>query len=81
MIRPSGPDACPAQPDLPQATGMGRNSVLRGFEYLHARRGNIFQLPLPGFNPTVFVGPEAVRQVLVKSRDKLIWRTAPDPVT
>ncbi len=81
MSRPSGPDACPAQPDLPQATGMGRNLVLRGFEYLHARRGNIFQLPLPGFNPTVFVGPEAVRQVLVESRDKLIWRTAPDPVT
>jgi cytochrome P450 len=55
--------------------------VLRGFEYLHASRGDVFQLPLPGFKPTVFVGPQAVRQVLVESRDSLVWRTSPDPVT
>lgn len=81
MSTPSGPAACPAHADQPQPTGMGRNLVLRGFEYLHDRRGDIFQLPLPGFKPTVFVGPEAVRQVLVEARDKLVWRTAPDPVT
>ncbi len=73
--------ACPIHDDQPLPTGVGQNLVLRGFEYLHARRGNMFQLPLPGFKPTVFVGPDAVRQVLVKSRDRLIWRTSPDPVT
>jgi cytochrome P450 len=71
----------PPHPSGARQPGMGDNLILRGFRTLHARRGDIFQLPLPGFDPTVFVGPEAVRQVLVSDRDKLLWRTTPDPVT
>jgi cytochrome P450 len=76
-----GAGACPVRTDQPTPTGMGGNLVLDGFELLRARRGNIFRMPLPGFKPTVFAGPDAVRQVLVESRDNLLWRTAPDPVT
>jgi len=59
---------------------IGGNIILRGFEYLRSRRGDIFRLPLPGFRPIVFTGPAAVRKILVEWRHKLLWRTEPDPV-
>jgi cytochrome P450 len=59
---------------------IGGNVILRGFEYLRSRRGDVFRMPLPGFRPTVFTGPAAVRQILVERRNQLLWRTEPDPV-
>ena len=42
--------------------------------------GRFFQIPIPGFRPYVVFGPEAVRQILVTERDKVLWRNT-DPVT
>ncbi len=42
--------------------------------------GHFFQIPIPGFQPYVVFGPEAVRKVLVTERDKVLWRNT-DPVT
>ncbi|MBE0682703.1 MAG: cytochrome P450 [Anaerolineales bacterium] len=42
--------------------------------------GRFFQIPLPMFKPYVVFGPQAVRQVLVTERDKVLWRNT-DPVT
>lgn len=47
---------------------------------LHQEMGDIFQIPLPSFNPVVMVGPEANRFVLVGARDDLMWRNDKDPV-
>ena len=47
---------------------------------LHADLGDAFQLPFPGFNPTVLAGPEAARFVLVDGRDDFRWRIEKDPV-
>jgi cytochrome P450 len=58
-----------------------QRSVLAALEVFHADLGDIFQIPLPGFNPVMLVGPEANRFVLVEQRDKLRWRAEADPVT
>ena len=55
-------------------------SVLAALSALHREMGDIFQIPLPGFNPVVMVGPEANRFVLVSGREKLLWRNEVDPV-
>lgn len=55
--------------------------VLAALEAIHDVLGDVFQLPLPGFNAVMLVGPEANRLVLVEERDRLLWRAESDPVT
>ncbi|MFZ5880939.1 MAG: cytochrome P450 [Chloroflexota bacterium] len=55
-------------------------SLLGPMRVMAGRIGRFFQIPLPGFRPYVVFGPEAVRQVLVTERHKLLWRNH-DPVT
>ncbi|MEJ2488034.1 MAG: cytochrome P450 [Anaerolineales bacterium] len=47
---------------------------------LHRAMGDIFQVPLPSFDPVVMIGPEANRFVLVGERNGLKWRNDKDPV-
>ena len=58
-----------------------QRSVLASLEALHHSIGDVFQIPLPGFNPVVLVGPEANRFVSVTAREDLRWRSEGDPVT
>lgn len=58
-----------------------RRSILAALQVLHQELGDVFRLPLPGFNPVVLVGPEANRFVLITAREELHWRSEPDPVT
>lgn len=55
--------------------------ILAALERVHGDMGDVFRLPLPGFAPTMLVGPEANRLVLVQEREKLLWRAERDPVT
>lgn len=55
--------------------------ILATLEVLHAQLGDVFRIPMPGFNPVVLVGPEAARFVLVAARNDLRWRSEGDPVT
>jgi cytochrome P450 len=56
-------------------------SVLPVLQALHDALGDVFRLPLPGFNAVVLVGPEANRFVHVTARDDLGWRLPSDPIT
>jgi cytochrome P450 len=56
-------------------------SVLPVLRVLHDTMGDVFRLPLPGFNPVVLVGPEANRFVHVTARHELHWRMRSDPIT
>lgn len=60
---------------------IGQRSLLAALEVFHAALGDIFRLPLPGFNPVMMAGPEANHFVLVEQRGDLRWRTEGDPVT
>ena len=55
-------------------------NILAALEALHLEMGDIFRIPLPGFNPIMLVGPEANRFVTVTGRDDLRWRPEGDPV-
>jgi cytochrome P450 len=55
-------------------------NILAALEALHLEMGDVFRIPLPGFNPIVLVGPEANRFVTVTGRDDLRWRPEGDPV-
>ena len=55
--------------------------VLAALESIHHSLGDVFRLPLPGFNAVMLVGPEANRLVLVEGRESLLWRAEHDPVT
>jgi len=55
-------------------------NILSALEALHLEMGDVFRIPLPGFNPVVLVGPEANRFVTVTGRDDLRWRPEGDPV-
>ncbi|MEJ2758410.1 MAG: hypothetical protein P8046_08035 [Anaerolineales bacterium] len=75
----------PPRPNSPQGLValralIGERSVLAALTVLHRQMGDIFQIPLPGFDPVVMIGPEANRFVLVGERDKLLWRNEADPV-
>jgi cytochrome P450 len=56
-------------------------SLLSALEVFHAELGNIFGIPLSGFEPIMLVGPEANRFMLVNARHDLRWRSPDDPVT
>ncbi len=60
---------------------LAQRSVLTALEVFHAELGDVFGIPLPGFNPVMMVGPEANRFVLVEGRSDLRWRAEQDPVT
>ncbi|MBX7215066.1 MAG: cytochrome P450 [Thermoflexales bacterium] len=55
--------------------------VLSGLRVFHAALGDIFRIPLPGFDPIMVAGPEANRLVLTGLRNDLLWRSEGDPVT
>jgi cytochrome P450 len=55
--------------------------VLSALESIHYALGDVFGLPLPGFNAVMLVGPDANRFVLVEERENLRWRAQRDPVT
>ena len=57
-----------------------RLTPLAALEVMKRRMGNVFQITLPRFNPAVFVGPEASREIMVTGRDQFSWRTESDPV-
>lgn len=56
------------------------HSVLSAMQVFHAEMGDVFRMPLAGFNPVVLVGPEACRFVLVQARDELKWRIPKQPI-
>jgi cytochrome P450 len=62
-----------------RALGQQR-TLLAALEVMKRRIGNAFQITLPRFNPAVFVGPEASREIMVTERDQFSWRTESDPV-
>jgi cytochrome P450 len=55
--------------------------ILAPLEEMHATLGDVFRLPLPGFDAVMLVGPEANRFLLTDARDGFRWRSEPDPVT
>src|SRR5688572_2861199 len=70
----------PAQGRLAfQALREGRD-LLPALEALHGELGDVFRLPVPGFNAIVLAGPEAARFLLVDRRDDFRWRFPRDPV-
>jgi cytochrome P450 len=55
--------------------------ILAALEVIHDELGDVFGLPLPGFNATMLVGPDANRFLLVEEKDSFRWRAESDPVT
>jgi cytochrome P450 len=78
LPRPPRPDAAAGRAAL-LALVQGRG-FLAALAALHARLGDVFQLPFPGFSPVVLAGPEAARFVFVEARQHLLWRNETDPV-
>ena len=58
-----------------------QRSLLAALEVFHAELGDVFQLPLPGFNPIMLVGAKANHFLLVEERPNLRWRVEDDPIT
>ncbi len=74
-------------PTIPPETGRAvlhalliQRSPLEALRILARQAGRLFQIPLPGFQPYVVLGPAAARKVFVTERHKLLWRNS-DPVT
>jgi cytochrome P450 len=57
-----------------------QRSTLAALTALHRDMGPVFQIPVPGFNPIMLVGPEANQFMLVTAADRLLWRVEQDPV-
>src|SRR5512147_451367 len=57
-----------------------QKTVLAALEVFHAELGDVFQIPLPGFNPIMLAGPKANHFVLAEHRDALLWRSDQDPI-
>ena len=55
--------------------------ILGALEAVHQALGDIFRLPLPGFDSVFLVGPQANRLVLTDGRESFRWRAERDPVT
>lgn len=73
-------------PDLATARQAARTfardrHVLGALEAVHDVLGDLFRLPLPGFDSVVAVGPEANKFILTESREHFLWRAESDPVT
>jgi cytochrome P450 len=85
MVEAESPLLAPPVPDSKagrKALGalLQGGNILAALEALHAEMGNVFRIPLPGFNPLFLVGPEANHFVTVSGRDDLRWRPEGDPV-
>ncbi len=57
-----------------------QKNILAALSVFHREMGDVFRLGLPGFRPTMLVGPEANRFVLIDQRKNLRWRFEQDPV-
>jgi cytochrome P450 len=79
LLAPPVPDSRAGRKAL-DALLRGGN-ILAALEALHAEMGDVFRIPLPGFNPLFLVGPEANHFVTVSGREDLRWRPEGDPVT
>jgi cytochrome P450 len=55
--------------------------ILGALEAVHEELGDVFRLPLPGFDGIFLVGPEANKFLLTEARDHFRWRAEDDPVT
>lgn len=55
-------------------------SILGALSSLHQNLGDIFRIPLPGFNAVILAGAEANRFVLLEQRGQLRWDMDGDPV-
>ena len=58
-----------------------QRSQQAALEVFHVELGDIFQLPLPGFDPIMLVGAKANHFLLVEERPNLRWRVEDDPIT
>lgn len=58
-----------------------QGNILAALAALHDELGDVFALPLPGFNSVFLVGPEANKLILAESRSSFNWRAEHDPVT
>ena len=56
-------------------------NILNVLESVHQEMGDIFRIPLPGFNPIFLVGAEANKFITVSNRDDFKWRSENDPVS
>jgi cytochrome P450 len=56
-------------------------SLLTALQVMYNRLRTPFRITMPKFQPAVFVGPEANREILVTKRKQLQWRSESDPVT
>jgi cytochrome P450 len=79
LVQPPVPNSAAGRAAL-KALIQERN-ILAALQALHREMGDVFRIPLPGFNPVVLVGPEANHFVAVEGRGDLRWRTEGDPVT
>jgi cytochrome P450 len=57
-----------------------QGDILGALTMMHREAGDVFRIPLPGFNPVVLAGPEANRFLLVERRGDVRWRVERDPV-
>jgi cytochrome P450 len=55
-------------------------SILSALSSLHQELGDVFRLPLPGFDAVMLAGAQANHFVLVEGREQLRWRMEGDPV-
>lgn len=62
------------------AAWMREKSILSALSSLHRDLGDIFRIPLPGFNAVMLAGAEANRFVLVEQSAQLRFRMEGDPV-
>lgn len=56
-------------------------NIFAALEALHEALGDVFALPLPGFQSIVLAGPEVNRLLLTTEREHFLWRSEHDPVT
>ena len=70
-----------SQTGLQVLKGLARDrSLLTALALMRQHVGRAFQITMPIFQPAVFCGPAASRQILVDERHKLLWRNESDPV-
>jgi cytochrome P450 len=71
-----------SQTGLAVLKGLARErSLLTALTLMNKHVGAAFRITLPRFQPAVFIGPEANRQILVTGRQDFQWRPEGDPVT
>ncbi len=56
-------------------------SLLTALRLMYDHVGHAYRVTMPGFQPAIFIGPAANRQILVTDRARFKWRSRNDPVT